>query len=456
MAYLFNTSDDIQQMLSVIGAASIEELFASIPQPLRLKRPLDIPPAMNELELTQHIAELASRNSGVESAICFLGGGAYDHFIPAVVDSLASRGEFYTSYTPYQPEVSQGNLQVMFEYETLICQLTGMDVSNASLYDGATATVEAVLLAMASQPKRTKVVVPESLHPNYRRVLETYLQWTPYELITVPCPEATLPLEAWRGVLDGQVGCVVLSQPNFFGVIEDLQPAATAARSAGAVVVAVSDMISLGLFSSPGDWGADIVVGEGQCLGNPLQFGGPYLGILACRESFVRRMPGRIAGQTEDRSGNRCWVLTLQTREQHIRRDKATSNICTNQGLFALRAAIYLALQGPQGLRETAEHCAYKTEYLRSRMASCERFEVRFDAPAWREIVIHDRAQEVPQLLEHCSRQGLLAGVPLGTWYPRLNDCFSVAVTEKRTRAELDRLVEVLVAAPFSSELIHA
>lgn len=456
MAYLFNTSDDVTEMLATIGAASLDELFQSIPGHLRLARPLAIPGPLSELELTRQMGALAGRNQGLQDAVCFLGGGAYDHFIPAVVDHLASRGEFYTSYTPYQPEVSQGNLQVMFEYETLICQLTGMDVSNASLYDGATAMIEAVLLAMATQPGRNRVVVAESLHPHYRQVLATYLQWTQHELVTVPCPDGSLPLEAWQRALDDSVGCAVLSQPNFFGIVEDLKPAAEAVHASGGVVVAVCDMISLGLLTSPATWGADIVVGEGQTLGNPLQFGGPYLGILACREHFVRRMPGRIAGQTEDRAGNRCWVLTLQTREQHIRRDKATSNICTNQGLFALRAAIYLALQGPLGLLETAQHCAWKAAYLRNSLAANERFTVRFDAACWREIVIQDQAGDVPGVLEYCRSQGLQAGLALSRWYPALDDCLMIAVTEKRTRAELDQLLQVLDEVPQPSELAHA
>lgn len=456
MAYLFNTPEDITAMLATIGAASIDELFTPIPTHLRLDRPLAIPAPLSELELTRRMSALAARNTGVDQAVCFLGGGAYDHFIPAVVDSLASRGEFYTSYTPYQPEVSQGNLQVMFEYETLICQLTGMDVSNASLYDGATATIEAVLLAMASSPGKTRVVVPENLHPHYRQVLETYLQWTNYDLHTVPCPDGVVPAAAWSAALDDSVGCAVLSQPNFFGIVEDLAPAAQAAKDVGAVIVGVCDMISLGLLASPDQWGADIVVGEGQALGNPLQYGGPYLGILACRESFVRRMPGRIAGQTEDRQGNRCWVLTLQTREQHIRRDRATSNICTNQGLFALRAAIYLALQGPQGLLETAQHCSWKTHYLREALAGHERFSVRFADSAWREVVVQDREGDVAGVLAHCREQEILAGLPLGQWYPELDDCWLVAVTEKRTREQLDQLLQTLNTAPQRSELAHA
>ena len=443
MAYLFNTPEDTQEMLQTIGAASVEELFESIPESLRMDRPLDIPPAMAEMELTNHVSALASKNLGVTNSVCFLGGGAYDHFVPAVVDNLASRGEFYTSYTPYQPEVSQGNLQVMFEYETLICQLTGMDVSNASLYDGASATIEAVTLAMATASKRSKVLIPENLHPEYRQVVETYLQWTDWDVVQIPCPNGLLDQDELRSQLDDQVGCVVLSQPNFFGLVEDHSGAAAAAKEVGAFVVAVADMIGLGVLSSPGSWGADIVVGEGQPLGNPLQYGGPYLGVMACRESFVRRMPGRIAGQTEDRRGNRCWVLTLQTREQHIRRDKATSNICTNQGLFALRAAIYLSLCGPQGLKETAEHCAAKSYYLAERLAELDRFELPFQGAFWREFVVRDRQGNVEQLLADCQDQGVLAGLPLGRWYPQYDDCLLIAVTEKRTKQQLDQLVEL-------------
>ena len=456
MAYLFNTSEDVQRMLASIGAASVEQLFDAIPESLRLARPLHIPAAMSELELTQHLGLLASKNIGADRATCFLGGGAYDHFIPAVVDHLASRGEFYTSYTPYQPEVSQGNLQAMFEYETLICQLTGMDVSNASLYDGASACVEAVMLAVSTHPKRNRIVVLDTLHPEYREVLRTYLQWTEYELVTLACPDGTIVQEELANALDETVACVVLSQPNFFGIVEDLAPAAEAIRGCGATLVAVVDMIGLGILQAPADWGADIVVGEGQPLGNPLQYGGPYLGIMACRESFVRRMPGRIAGQTEDRHGKRCWVLTLQTREQHIRREKATSNICTNQGLFALRAAIYLSLQGPFGLQETAQHCAWKSRYLADRLCASERFELCFGQTAfWREFVVRDRQQDVAGLLSHAEKADILAGIPLGAWFPELDDCLMIAVTEKRTREELDRFANVMINAS-SSEYANA
>ncbi|MCA9117120.1 MAG: aminomethyl-transferring glycine dehydrogenase subunit GcvPA [Planctomycetaceae bacterium] len=456
MAYTFNTPEEQQEMLQQIGVESIDQLFEQVPAALQLGRDLKLDPGQCEPDLERSARRLAARNVGPSQRACFLGGGAYDHFIPAVVDEIVSRGEFYTAYTPYQAEASQGSLQAFYEYQTLICQLTGMDVSNASLYDGASATIEAVLLAMASKPKCTKVLVPDNLHPEYRQVLATYLQWTAYELVVVSCPDGAIPLDNWIQQIDESVGCVVLSQPNFFGIVEDLAPVAAVAKDAGAVVVAVCDMISLGILASPASWHADIVVGEGQVLGNPLQYGGPYLGIMACRESFVRRMPGRIAGQTEDKHGHRCWVLTLQTREQHIRRDKATSNICTNQGLFALRAAIYLALQGPVGLRETAEHCAWKIQYLQQQIVQNERFELRFAGSNWREFVVRDLDNDVSTLLKYCRERQILAGLALETWYPDMRDCILIAATEKRTRAELDQLVELLNAAPRQKEVSHA
>ncbi len=456
MAYLFNTVDDQREMLKAIGAASIEDLFRGVPAELRMSRPLAIPAPMSEIELTRHMGQLASRNQGTHQMVCFMGGGAYDHFIPAAVDAIASRGEFFTSYTPYQPEVSQGNLQVMFEYETMICELTGMDVSNASLYDGASACVEAVLLALSVSDTRRKVIVCDSLHPEYRQSLATYLQFLNAELITLPSRSGVWDIEQLQARLDDSVACVVVSQPNFFGAVEDLAPVASAAKDAGAVVVAVADLLSLGILEAPGAWGADVVVGEGQPLGVPLQYGGPYLGIMACRESLVRRMPGRIAGQTTDRAGQRCWVLTLQTREQHIRRDKATSNICTNQGLLALRATIYLSLLGPQGLEETASQCAWKTAYLREQLSGSDRWEVAFETSNWRELVLRDRAGDVAATIEHARMHGVLAGLHLGRWYPEYNDCLLVAVTEKRTKAEIDQLVGVLNHSPSLLETANA
>ncbi len=446
MPYFYNTPADQQAMLAAIGVSSIDELFAQVPAELRLGRPLDLPPALSELELAQHLGRLAAQNAHIGEKVCFLGGGAYDHFVPAVVDCVAGRGEFYTSYTPYQPEVAQGNLQVMFEYQTLICQLTGLDVSNASLYDGGSAAVEAVLLAMSVTGRQAKVVTLGSVHPQYREILETYFACLGAKLVTVPTPRGAADLAEVAAVVDGETACILVQHPNFFGCYEDVSALAKIAHDAGALLVQSFDPISLGLLKRPGDLGADVAVAEGQSLGTPLLYGGPYLGIMACREQFVRRMPGRIAGQTVDRRGRRCWVLTLQTREQHIRREKATSNICTNQGLFALRAAIYLAEMGPQGLAETAELCVRKAHYTRERLTVGSRLSAAFDQPTFKEFVIRDSQGQVEELLAQGLDAGYLAGIPLGQWYPELADCFLVAVTEKRTKAEIDGLAEILAA----------
>jgi glycine dehydrogenase subunit 1 len=451
MPYFYNTPDDVAAMLQAVGAGSIEELFASIPAELRLTRPLDLPPALSEIELAQHLQSLAANNSHIGQKVCFLGGGAYDHFVPAVVDAIASRGEFYTSYTPYQPEVSQGNLQVMFEYQTLICQLTGMDVSNASLYDGGSASAEGVLLAMSVTGRPKKVVVAESVHPHYREILQTYFASIGAELVTVPARDGTVKPADVSAVVDDQTACVLLQHPNFFGCLEEVSQIARIAHDAGALLVQSFDPISLGLLKRPGDLSADVAVAEGQSLGTPLLYGGPYLGIMACKEQFVRRLPGRIAGQTVDRRGRRCWVLTLQTREQHIRREKATSNICTNQGLFALRAAIYLAQMGPRGLRETAELCLRKAHYAKERLTAGSRLALAFDRPTFKEFVVRDTRGRSGDLLAQATDAGYLAGIPLGQWYPHLDDCFLVAVTEKRTKAEIDGLAEVLAAHRESS-----
>src|SRR5262245_3495987 len=451
MPYFYNTPDDIAAMLQAIGVGSLDELFAGVPEELRLKRPLDIPPALAELELAQHLQDLAAKNSHIGQKVCFLGGGAYDHFVPAVVDALASRGEFYTSYTPYQPEVSQGNLQVMFEYQTLICQLTGMDVSNASLYDGGTAAAEGVLLAMSVTGRPKKAVVAEGVHPHYREILKTYFASIGAELVTVAAASGIVKPADVAAAVDSDTACVLLQHPNFFGCLEDVATIAKIAHDAGALLVQSFDPISLGLLKRPGDLGADVAVAEGQSLGTPLLYGGPYLGIMACKEQFVRRMPGRIAGQTVDRRGRRCWVLTLQTREQHIRREKATSNICTNQGLFALRAAIYLAQMGPHGLRETAELCLRKAHYAKERLTSAQRLSLAFDQPTFKEFVIRDANGHVSDLLAQATSAGYLAGIPLGQWYPQLEDCFLVAVTEKRTKAEIDGLAEILSARPYTA-----
>ncbi len=456
MSYCYNTPEDQRQMLQAIGLDSLDALFDSIPAPLRMQRALDIPGAMGELELTAHLAQLAKRNASPSEKISFLGGGSYDHFVPAVVDYVSARGEFYTSYTPYQPEVSQGNLQAMFEYQTLICQLTGMEVANQSLYDGGSAAVEAVLMAMSVQRRHGRVVTAGSVHPEYRQIIETYFANLKTQLVTLETPQGTLPPATLEAALSDDTACVLVQQPNFFGCLEEVEQLAEITHRAGALLVVVTDPISLGILKRPGDYGADVVVGEGQCLGTPMQFGGPYLGIMACREKFVRRMPGRIAGQTVDRQGRRCWVLTLQTREQHIRREKATSNICTNQGLFALRASVYLAAMGPTGMREAARLCLQKARYAQAQLFASGRLEPVFAAPTFKEFVVRDRLADVDGLLADALQAGFLAGVPLGRWYPQLSDCLLVSVTEKRTQAQIDALAQFVAKTTPIKTVEHA
>jgi glycine dehydrogenase subunit 1 len=469
MPYLPNTADDQRAMLEAIGVASLEELFATVPADLRLARQLDLPPAMGEMELTAHVSELAARNAAASHrwdifnapprggrvshphtpptagrAVCFLGGGSYDHFIPAVVDFVAARSEFYTSYTPYQPEASQGSLQALFEYQTLITQLTGMDVSNSSLYEGGSAAAEAVLMALGAARGSARVVVAQSVHPEYREILATYLANLDAELITVGTPDGTISPPRLEAAVADRTACVLLQHPNFFGCLEEVEAAAEIAHRAGALLIVAVDPISLGLLKRPGDYGADIVVAEGQSLGSPMAFGGPYLGIMACREKSLRRMPGRLVGQTVDRRGKRCWVLTLQTREQHIRREKATSNICTNQALIALRAAVYLAVMGPQGMREVAELCLQKARYAARRLTAGPSLSLAFGRPTLKEFVVRSSDRPVEELLKAALAEGIFAGVPLGRWYPELADCLLVAVTEKRTKKEIDRLAAVV------------
>ena len=448
MPYIPNTPDDQQAMLEAIGVGSLEELFSMVPPELRLKRELDLPAAIGEMELTAHVSESAARNTAAGQAACFLGGGSYDHFIPAVVDFVAARSEFYTSYTPYQPEASQGNLQALFEYQTLITQLTGMDVSNSSLYDGGSAAAEAVMMTLSATRRADRVVAAGSVHPEYRQILATYLANLDTELVTVGAKDGTVSPEELEAALTDRTACVLIQHPNFFGCLEEMATLTEITHKAGALLVAAVDPISLGLLKRPGDYGADVAVAEGQSLGSPMAFGGPYLGIIGCREEFVRRMPGRLVGQTVDRRGKRCWVLTLQTREQHIRREKATSNICTNQGLMALRAAVYLASMGPAGMRQVAELCLQKARYAAQRLTAAASLCLTFDRPTFKEFAIRISDGRLEQLLDAARAEGIFAGVPLRRWYPELADCLLVAVTEKRTKAEIDRLAECLGVTP--------
>ena len=428
-------------MLGTIGLDSLDQLFDMIPAEYRLRRPLAIPEALGELELTSHVAALAGRNLGADSRPCFLGGGSYDHFIPAVVDNLAARGEFYTAYTPYQAEASQGTLQATFEYQTLIAQLTGMDISNASLYDGGSAVSEAVLMAMTVTRRLGRVVVAGSIHPEHVQILRTNLANLEPEIVVVPPRAGRVEAADLLAAITPDTAAVVVAYPNFFGQLEDVEALVKAAQAGGALAIVSVDPISLGLLRQPGAYGADIVVAEGQCLGNPLAYGGPYLGILACREEYVRKMPGRVVGQTVDRHGKRCFVLTLQTREQHIRREKATSNICTNQGLLALRASIYLAALGPTGLRQVAELSTRKAHHAAEGLAKVPGLSIAFPGPFFKEFVVRSSKDPVAVLAE-VGRLGYHGGIALGQWFPELTDAILIAVTEKRTRGEIDGVVE--------------
>jgi len=447
VAYVLNTPGDQKAMLAKIGVSSVEDLFANIPAELRLKRPLAIPPAFGEMELQRHVERLADRNESAANAVSFLGGGAYDHFIPSVVDAVAGRGEFYTAYTPYQAEASQGTLQAVFEYQTLMCQLSGLEVANASLYEGGSAVAEAVLMALGVTGRTGEVLVAESVHPEYRATLATYVANLNCSVRTLPTPEGFLDVGDVAKAVNDQTVCVVAQSPNFFGHLEEMRAVGDAARKAGAVFVASFDPVSAGVLKRPGDYGADIAVAEGQGLGVPLGFGGPYLGILACRNesAYLRKIPGRLVGQTTDRNGKRCWVLTLQTREQHIRREKATSNICTNQGLLALRAAVYLTALGPQGLKETAELCLRKAHYAAEQLVKVPGVSLKFKRPFFKEFTL-SVSGDVPTLLRLLREKGYHAGLPLGQWYPGFQDGLTVAVTEKRTKAEIDGLAGLTAA----------
>jgi len=444
MRYIPHTEEDIRQMLETIGVDGVEALFEGVPAAVRLNRPLELPAPAAESELLRELGRLAARNATAASHLSFLGGGAYNHFIPAVVDQLISRSEFYTAYTPYQPEISQGTLQAIFEYQTLICQLTGMDAANASMYDGASSCAEGVLMAVRAT-RRRKVLLSRALHPEYRATVATYCRYLELELIEVPFDAVgrTEPGELER-LLDKNTAAVVTGYPNFFGVIEDLAAISAAAHACGAyLVAAVQEPIALGLLKSPGELGADIVAGEGQSFGIPVSYGGPYLGFFAARKKDLRSMPGRLVGETVDSEGRRGFVLTLATREQHIRREKATSNICSNEGLCALMATIYLSLLGKQGIREVAKQNLAKAEYAKQKIAALPGFSLPFDGPTFNEFVVE--AQEgADVVLGRLEAAGILGGIALKRWYGGMPGRFLVCVTEQNSREEIDTLVAAL------------
>ena len=428
-------------MLQQVGVASIENLFDSIPENLRLRDHLSVPAAMSELELLNRFDELAARNQAARR-ISFLGGGAYSHYIPTVVDHLISRSEFFTAYTPYQPEISQGTLQAIFEFQTLVCQLTGMDIANASMYDGSTAMAEAVLMA-ERVTRRSKVIVSGAIHPQYLEVAHTYVQHAGIEL-----QNATTGEQSGQTLLDSiddQTAAVVVQSPNFFGCLEDVAAIADKAHAAGALlVVVVTEAMSFGLLKSPGAGGADIVVAEGQSLGVPVSFGGPYVGLFATREKYARQIPGRLVGEAFDKQGRRGFVLTLATREQHIRREKATSNICTNEGLIALAATVYLETMGRRGVQEAARQCAQKAHYAAREIAKLQGFSLPYSAPFFNEFVVRGPV-EMTSLLEWLGNAlGIDGGIPLSRFYRNRPNDFLVCVTETNTRDQIDALINGL------------
>ena len=445
MRYIPNSLSDRKQMLAEIGVGSIEELFAEIPDELRLTRGLDLPAAMTEPELLDFFEAAARRNFSETPS--FLGAGVYPHYIPVIIDSLISRSEFFTAYTPYQAEIAQGTLQAIFEFQTYITQLTSMDVANASLYDGSTALAEAVLMAQRIT-KKHRFLLARSLHPEYRSVVDTYTKRLGVELVTVDFSEdGRLDLEAVESALGPDVAGVVFQSPNFFGTVEAVQDVAELAHQHGALsIVNVAEAMSFGLLKPPGDASsedrrADIVVGEAQSLGIPMSFGGPHLGFLATRQDYLRQMPGRLVGMGHDSQNRRGFVLTLATREQHIRREKATSNICTNQSLCAVMTTIYLAALGPQGLREVAEQNVQKTAYLLNRIQEDSPHEIRFTAPRFNEFVVRLK-NGVPDGAGPLEKSGIVPGLPLGQFFPELEDSLLVCATEVHRKEDMDALVE--------------
>ena len=443
MSFLSLTEQDREQMLETIGIDSVDELFAQIPPAVRLGRTLDLEPALSEPELVAHLGELASRNTDTGREVSFLGAGIYDHYVPAVVDAILARGELLTAYTPYQPEMSQGLLQAIFEYQTAICELTGMDVSNASGYDGTTVAADACYVAKHATG-RSKVVLAETLNPQVRQVVKTYAPGFRLDVVEVPHRDGTIDPDELQAAA-GDAACVIFQQPNFFGCLEPAADLAAAASGAGALAIAHVDPVSLGVLEAPGAYGCALAIGEGQSAGNYQSYGGPHYGFFAARSEFIRRMPGRISGETVDTDGERGFVLTLQTREQHIRREKATSNITTNQTLLALAGLIHLSWLGPQGLRELGETCLALSRYAKERLSEAGLELVFPNQATFKEFAVHV-GRPAKDATRAARAVGVHPGYAIGRDFAGLDDALLVAVTEKRTTEDIDRLAEVLAA----------
>jgi glycine dehydrogenase subunit 1 len=445
MRFIPHTEQDIREMLETIGVQNVDQLFAGIPDDLQLgNKHLDLPPALSEIEVVSALRQIQMRNPDPEEISSFLGAGAYRHYSPAVISSLIQRGEFSTSYTPYQAEVSQGTLQAIFEFQTMITMLTGMDVANASMYDGASALAEAVLMSNRINKKK-EYLIASSVHPEYRQTTETYLRGTDFQLINVPySSDGKTDFKFIRANLSDRVSAVILQSPNFFGIVEEYEQLGRELKEQNTLlIVVVVEPLSLGILKPPGEREADIVVGEAQSFGLPVSYGGPYAGFFATRKKFVRQMPGRLAGETIDRKGRRSFVLTLSTREQFIRREKATSNICTNQGLCMLAATIYLAVMGKQGLRELALLNLRKADYLKNKLSKMKGFEARFNSDTFNEVVLRC-PRPATEIRDALLEYKILAGFPLGDYYPELADSLLICTTELNTVEAIDRLAEKL------------
>lgn len=440
--YLPNTEQEIKAMLDNIGVKSTDELFEDIPASLKLSRKLNLSDSLSEFEIRKHFKELASKNTSIEDKVCFLGAGIYDHYIPSVIPQLISRAEFFTSYTPYQPEISQGSLQAAFEYQSMICELTGMDVSNISLYDGATAAAEASVLACVST-RRKKVLVSNTVSPETRAVLKTYFQYRNMDIVEVSSIEGQTDIDDLKSKLDKDTAGVLLQYPNFFGIIEDISKYEPIIHENKSLMMLYTDPIALGLLKSPGELGADMALGDGQALGLPLNFGGPTLGFINVKDKLLRKMPGRIVGQSVDSNGNRAFVLTLQAREQHIRRQDATSNICSDQTLNAIRAGMYLAVVGKEGIKEVANACLNKANYAYKELQKLDNVQALFEGPIFKEFAIKTKASS-EKVLQALLEAGILGGYSLSSTDYGLENAILIAVTEKRTKEEIDKLVSVI------------
>jgi glycine dehydrogenase subunit 1 len=445
MSYIPNTPEDQQAMLAKLGLSSLEDLLAPVPENVRLRRPLDLPPALSEPDLKRLLNGVAAKNKNLDAAVSFLGAGTYDHAIPSVVPHLQRRSEFVTSYTPYQPEVSQGMLQAIYEFQTMVCQITGLDIANASLYDGATAMVEAALLAVGPGG-RGEVVISMGVDPQYRRVLHTYAHARGFTVKEVPTRNGVTSPEDLNAAVSATTAAVVIQQPNFFGCIEDMRAIEPVAHKGKAVFVAtITEPASLSVLASPGEYGADIAVGELMSFGNAMSYGGPALGFMAARSKYMRLLPGRLVGQTVEEDGQKQtgYVLTLQTREQHIRRERATSNICTNQSLLAVGATIYLAALGKQGFRELGELCLQKAHYAFRQITALPGYKAAFSSPFFDEFVI-TAPVSAQRLQQHFEQAGIIGGYALRDGYPDMPNDMLFCVTETRSKEDIDYLVDVL------------